>query len=126
ASATALDLRAGTTLTLDDLRLGPLRLYSVSGRVVDGATGQPPPRASVWITTTSIMGAEPITASPSYDPATGAFETRVRPGRYRVGVTIPSTPALPSARPPALVAPEANLTVTTTDVSGIVLTLVRR
>ena len=41
------------------------RLYAVRGRVA-GLNGGPPPReASVWITTTSLMGGETITAMPT-------------------------------------------------------------
>jgi hypothetical protein len=84
----------------------------------------------VWITTTALLGGETITAMPSYDAATGTFETRVGPGRYALGANVPAAPApqlLAGGTPPALppIAREAIVSVEGADVTGVLLRLVR-
>jgi 5-hydroxyisourate hydrolase-like protein (transthyretin family) len=130
ASALTIDVPSGGTVALKDLLLGPQQLYTIRGRVVDAETGQPPPEASVWITTTALLGGETITAMPSYDGATGTFETRVGPGRYALGANVPAAPApqrMVGGTPPALppIAREAIVSVERADVTGVVLRLVR-
>jgi protocatechuate 3,4-dioxygenase beta subunit len=66
-----LTVRARSSVMLKDLVLEPQRLFAIRGRVVDGASGRPPSDASVWITTTSLLGAETITAMPTYNRRTG-------------------------------------------------------
>jgi protocatechuate 3,4-dioxygenase beta subunit len=77
AAAATIDVRSAATETLKDFALAPQRLFAVRGRVVDGATGRPPADAAMWITTTSLLGGETITAMPTYSPAAGTSETRV-------------------------------------------------
>ena len=129
AKATTVEVRADDAVVLPDIVLGPRRLYAVRGRVVDRKTGQPPPEANAWITPTSILGGETITESPRYNAAAGTFETRVGPGRYAVGVTVPMSriPPLTIGRielPP--VAAEQLVEITDHDVDGMVFTLAPR
>jgi hypothetical protein len=123
---------ADATVRLKDLALGPVQFHRIRGRVADAATGQPPPRAFVWITpAASPIGADTIMESPRYDAATGAFETRVGPGRYRLGVTIPTAPRMMAAPGTVLPAPppqaaEVIVTISDRDVDGVTLTLSAR
>ena len=126
--AAAIDAEAGATTRLMDFPLVAQRLYAIRGRVVDAASGAPPTVASVWITTTSVLGAETITGPPTYDAATGTFESRVGPGEYRVGVTVPYSPPV---SPRALMTPrmpptamELRASVSAADVSGLMLRIV--
>ncbi len=57
------------------------KLGSIAGRVVDAATGAPL-AATLTFAGTSIP---PLAA----DPATGAFETQVPPGKYRLSASVP-------------------------------------
>jgi len=110
------------------------QLYRVRGRVIDGATGEPPARVSVSLGYTSLSGGSGSFSSGSgYDPSTGAFELQnVIPGDYMLSaqVQLPSTAgpdaatiqsrALEMASQPGAQAP---IQVVNADVEGIVLTL---
>ena len=128
-AAATVAVRSGDSRTMSDLVLEPLRLYTIRGRVVDGATGQPPRDAAVGVSPTSIVGAETIAAQPSYNAADGSFEAHVGPGRYAISASLiqrgplPLPTAGPIAMPP--VAREALVTVSNRDVDGVVLTFVR-
>ena len=129
ASATPSDLNSGATVLLKDLVVGPQRLYAIRGRVIDVETGRPPPGASVWITTTALLGGETITTMPAYDPANGTFETRVGIGSYALGASVPYRPEPPpAAGAPMLMPPttaESLVTITNANVGDVVLRVVR-
>jgi hypothetical protein len=85
--AVAIDVRPGAEVDGIDFALADARLYRIRARVIDPATGQPPPRATASISYWSINGGGSSSGGDRYDPKTGIAEFKdVMPGAYTVGV----------------------------------------
>jgi beta-lactamase regulating signal transducer with metallopeptidase domain/protocatechuate 3,4-dioxygenase beta subunit len=96
-TATRVEVRAGAELGAINFTLRPARAAKVRGRVVDGATGQAPQRASVSIFSTGA-GAPGMGNSASTN-AKGEFEIGgVLPGSYDISASSPVANRMLSAR----------------------------
>jgi hypothetical protein len=102
--ATSIDVQPGATRTGTDLTLNKIKGVRVSGRVIDGVTGQPPENPKVklayrdpgvpWDYDLEYMGRGKVT----YNNKDGKFEFRdVLPGLFAVVVTVD----VPGQTPPA-------------------------
>lgn len=69
--------------------------YRIRGRVLDGATGQPPQMVEGFLSITGFAMSSSRSIRPSdYDPATGNFEIRnIDPGIYDLMLSLPFTPS---------------------------------
>ena len=135
ANARAIDLQPGADVQAIDLAF-PVkpRTYSIRGRVIDSRTGQPPPRAGVFVATQSPglsgSGADELfvgSGAPSrnYNATTGAFEIReLLPGAYNV-IAVVQDAALPGRGGPVSVSSAMiPAMISSADVEGITLPIV--
>ena len=138
--ARPIELRPGAELESVNLTLTSRPpTYRIRGRVVDSRTGQPPARAQVMalsrnsgISSNSVLD-EIAMELPinNYNSSTGAFEIKdLLPGNYSV-TAIVQDPVQPSAagrggpqQPPAMSDGAFAVTVSDTDVDGVVVTVV--
>jgi hypothetical protein len=130
ASARPLDIEAGAELQAIDLSLPRKpRTYRMRGSVIDGRTGQAPPRANVTITPKAagfdaggIGGPGDELGGRSYNPASGTFEIRdLLPGTYVVTASVPNPPN-PNARgTPTVTKGTATVTLGDSDADGIAI-----
>jgi hypothetical protein len=85
--AVAIDVRPGAEVDGIDFPLADARLYRIHARVIDPATGQPPPRATASISYWSVNGGGSSSGGDRYDPKTGTMLFKdVMPGAYSVGI----------------------------------------
>jgi hypothetical protein len=89
--ASRLKLAAGAEVRAD-LMVQRTRGYSISGRLIDAATGLPPANASIFLSNTLLRGGMATWGSGnSYDPRTGTFQlSNVPPGRYHIEASLPA------------------------------------
>lgn len=86
-TATRVEVRAGAELGAINFTLRPARAVRIRGRVVDGATGQAPPRASVTISS-SVAGMPAMGINSAPANAKGEFEIGgVLPGSYDISAS---------------------------------------
>jgi beta-lactamase regulating signal transducer with metallopeptidase domain len=96
-TATRVEVRAGAELGAINFTLRPARAVRIRGRVVDGATGQAPPRANIMIYSTGA-GTAGIGNSASTN-AKGEFEIGgVLPGSYDISASSSVANRMLSAR----------------------------
>jgi hypothetical protein len=102
-----LELKVGEHVTGHDL------VFSVgavlSGKVTEAVTGKPVAGASVWVdlekaappteTGAAHPVAEPLRAGTVQTDATGTYQLRVPPGRYKVTAAAPDSAIVPRTRP---------------------------
>jgi hypothetical protein len=142
--AAAIEVPPGADLQRVDLFVDAQRTHSVRGRVVDPASGKPPPAVmfSMRMQTDSLLPIDGMRSGPSYSAADGTFEFQnVTPGIYLLtaqnrGAAIPiadplgmspaertaffeATTAAQRAQPRAV----ALVRVLDADVEGVVLTM---
>lgn len=120
ANARTLDLQPGSDLQID-LALTPKpRTFTFRGKVIDSRTGQPPARASVFVST-PMPGVDPATTiagipGANYTSATGAIQIRdLLPGTYTVTALVQG---------PSISVGTIPVTVATTDIDEAVISVV--
>jgi 5-hydroxyisourate hydrolase-like protein (transthyretin family) len=83
--ATAVELKAGDTLSTVDFTVNPPRLFSVRGRVIDSTTGKPAASASVTLEQRQEQPSAARLRNSAFSAGDGTFEIRdVIPGTYWV------------------------------------------
>ena len=131
--AAMLEVPAGGEI-VSDMVVTRSQLYRVRGRVIGGATGEPPARVSVSLGYTNLSGGSgSFSSGLRFDSTTGDFELQnVIPGDYMLSAqsqlpqTAPPDPATIQSRALAMAsrpAAQAPVRVVNADVEGIVLTL---
>jgi len=130
----AVDLQPGADLQGVDLALTPKpQTYSIRGRLIDSGTGQRPLRANVFVVTQTPglnwSGADPTLGADApgghYNATSGAIEIRdLLPGTYSVTAIVQNPVAAGSGGSSRQSTGTVLVTVSDSDVDGIVLSLV--
>ncbi|MBI4445587.1 MAG: carboxypeptidase regulatory-like domain-containing protein [Acidobacteria bacterium] len=127
AEAMPIHVQSGVETSAIDLVVPRQRLYRISGRVVGPMAQQHVPSASITLNSSLYgRGVTRNIVSQSYDSASGTFEIRdIPPGVYVVGARIQDPNAPAGARPTTLPPDDAQaaVTITNSDVDGLVLTI---
>jgi protocatechuate 3,4-dioxygenase beta subunit len=114
-SAAIVEVQPGTELSTIDFVAPRQQLYRIRGRIVDSRTGTSPATARPGITYRGMSGGGGMLSRPAYNPADGTFEISDIPsGSYYVSVSSPDNSAG---------TPSVPVTITNSDVEGIVLTI---
>jgi hypothetical protein len=118
--ASLIEIPSGVEVRGIDLKLTPTRKFKIRGRVVDSATGQSPPEASISLMT----GSGGTSAASWYDPRTGSIRIDdVSPGNYTLTASIgPMIGVRPRTTAPYAA---ASVIVRDADVENLLLTLVQ-
>jgi len=134
ANARVIDLQPGADLQAVDLVLANKpRTYSIRGKLIDSRTGQPPPRANVFVATqtpgASATGVDellgPNGPSRNYNAATGTFEIReLLPGTYNVIATVQDAAIAGRGGPVGISSGMVPTSISSSDVDGLVLSVV--
>ena len=136
--AATIEVPSGSETSVNMTVKRQLQSYRVSGRVIDSATGAPPPAVQIMMAYRGVAGGSGAFSSGNpYDPSTGTFQIQnVSPGDYTVQATVrpqaaagqalPIDPAGIEARRVAqasLPSAAAPIRVIDADIEGVVLTL---
>jgi len=134
-NARVIDLQPGADLQAVDLALpSKPRTYSIRGKLIDSRTGQPPPRANVFVATqtpgASATGVDELLGpngppSRNYNAPTGTFEIReLLPGTYNVIATVQDTAIAGRGGPVGISSGMVPTSISSSDVDGLVLSVV--
>ena len=134
--AIPIEIRGGSETSMHMTIRRQMRTYRVSGKVIDAATGAPPPAINITMAYSNLTGGGGGFSSPNaYDPATGTFQMlNIAPGDYVIrAVEREQTPLLAArdaagvearrVAQAALASASAPAHVTDADIDGLVLTL---
>ncbi len=135
ANARVIDLQPGADLQAVDLVLANKpRTYSIRGKLIDSRTGQPPPRATVFVATQtpglSGNGANELLGpngppSRNYNATSGTFEIReLLPGTYNVIATVQDAAIAGRGGPVGISSGMMPTSISSSDVDGLVLSVV--
>ena len=134
ANARSIELQAGADLQSVDMVLTPKpRTFKVRGKIVDSRTGQPPPRASVFVAP-QMPGLNanddqfyfgPDGGSQNYNGKTGVFEIRdLLPGTYSLVGSMMDTPVPNRPGPPGRSSGLVSIGIGSADLDNVVLPLI--
>ncbi len=133
ASARAIDLQPGADVQSIDLTLVTKpRTFSVRGKVIDGRTGKPPARASVFVATQTpglsgagideLFGVDGATQN--YNAKTGTMEIHeLLPGTYSVVGVVQDPPVAGRPGPQSQAMGMLAVNIANSDVDGLTLTI---
>jgi len=114
-SAAIVEVQPGTELSTIDFVAPRQQLYRIRGRIVDSRTGNSLATARPGITYRGLTGGGGMPSRQTYNPADGTFEIADIPsGSYYVSMSSPDNSAS---------APSVPVTISNSDVEGIVLTI---
>jgi hypothetical protein len=122
--ASVVEVRPGDQVSAIDVRVAPLRVYRIRGRVIDARTGRPPAAPTIslsYLSATGLGSTLYSDVSETYDSRTGLFEFRdVAPGSYVLGAAISEKAVDPefSSLQATVMAP---VTVSESDVENVTL-----
>jgi hypothetical protein len=126
--ASPIEVQSGVEVTGIDLTVRREELRHVRGRVIDSATRRPPARVLLMLSFRGTgLGGITQNMTQSYNAADGTFELRdIASGTYAIAVQIPENnepaPVLMGPFSPSRPTATAVVTVSDSDVDGIVLT----
>lgn len=120
--ASSIDIRPGSDLSGYNFRVAPQSGYSVTGKLIDARTGQPPANGGISVAGRSPMGARASGGRTFYDPATGTFEiTDLIPGTYNLTSTL--NERLQNSNASAVLSASSIVQVKSADVRDVILTI---
>ena len=131
ANARTIDLQPGADLQSLDLALAAKpRMFKVRGTVVDSRTGQPPPRANVFVAPQmpglnrdAFIGTD--VPNQNYNGKTGIFEIReILPGTYTLVAIVVDAPVPGRPGPPGQSSATVPLSIGSSDVDGVTIPVV--